>query len=387
MKKIIYRKFLTDCSIFFLICLISTSTIIWVFQAVNYLEIIIDDGRGYDVYLKYSLLNLPKIISRILPFAFFFSFSYVIAKYELNNQLLIFWNFGINKIFFLNFFLIFSLFLLIFQILLTSYVVPKSQGAARSLLRTTNYNFVENFIKLKKFNADVNDLTIYTEFKDQENFYNNIYIKKNLESDNFQTTYAKKGKLSNKNGVAILELYDGETTTMIDGTLTNFSFSLSEFNLEIFSPNTILVKKTQEHLTKEIINCILILTNFNNQKLDEYNYNLNKIKNEIRNCELKNLDNIFSELYKRIIIPFYIPVLMLISLLLIIYSKERVNYSNLRVIIFLTGFTIIIFSESTIRFISSSLLNNLFLVIAPLLLIFFLYFHLFSKFNFNRKTK
>ena len=78
---------------------------------------------------------------------------------------------------------------------------------------------------------------------------------------------------------------------------------------------------------------------------------------------------------------------MLISLLLIIYSKERVNYSNLRVIIFLTGFTIIIFSESTIRFISSSLLNNLFLVIAPLLLIFFLYFHLFSKFNFNRKTK
>ena len=89
----------------------------------------------------------------------------------------------------------------------------------------------------------------------------------------------------------------------------------------------------------------MILTNFNNQKLDEYNYNLNKIKNEIRNCELKNLDNIFSELYKRIIIPFYIPVLMLISLLLIIYSKERVNYSNLRVIIFLTGF-IIIFSES-----------------------------------------
>ena len=103
-----------------------------------------------------------------------------------------------------------------------------------------------------------------------------------------------------------MELYDGETTTMIDGTLTNFSFSLSEFNLEIFSPNTILVKKTQEHLTNEIINCILILTNFNNQKLDEYNYNLNKIKNEIRNCELKNLDNIFSELYKRIIIPFYI---------------------------------------------------------------------------------
>ena len=90
MKKIIFRKFLTDCSIFFLISILSTSLIIWVFQAVNYLDIIIDDGRGYDVYLQYTLLNLPKIISRILPFAFFFTFTYMIAKYENNNQLLIF---------------------------------------------------------------------------------------------------------------------------------------------------------------------------------------------------------------------------------------------------------------------------------------------------------
>ena len=120
MKKIIFRKFLTDCSIFFLISILSTSLIIWVFQAVNYLDIIIDDGRGYDVYLQYTLLNLPKIISRILPFAFFFTFTYMIAKYENNNQLLIFWNFGINKIKFVNYLLLFSFLLLIIQIIITS---------------------------------------------------------------------------------------------------------------------------------------------------------------------------------------------------------------------------------------------------------------------------
>ena len=74
MKKIIYRKFLSDCLIFFIISLISTSVIIWVFQAVNYLDIVIDDGRDYLVYLNYSLLNFPKILSKILPFAFFLAF-------------------------------------------------------------------------------------------------------------------------------------------------------------------------------------------------------------------------------------------------------------------------------------------------------------------------
>ena len=74
------------------------------FQAVNYLDIVIDDGRDYSVYLSYAILSFPKIASKILPFAFFFSFSYVIAKYELKNELLIYWNFGINKITFINFF-------------------------------------------------------------------------------------------------------------------------------------------------------------------------------------------------------------------------------------------------------------------------------------------
>ena len=111
MKKIIYRNFLTDCLIFFSVALFSTSIIIWVFQSVNYLDIIIDDGRDYLVYLRYSLLNFPKIVAKIFPFAFFFSFSYVIAKYELKNELMIFWNNGVKKIHFVNYFFLISIIL------------------------------------------------------------------------------------------------------------------------------------------------------------------------------------------------------------------------------------------------------------------------------------
>jgi len=380
MKKIIYRKFLSDCLIFFLISLISTSIIIWVFQAVNYLDIIIDDGRGYDVYLNYAFLNLPKIISKILPFAFFFSFSYVIAKYELNNQLLIYWNFGINKITFVNFFLIFSIILLIAQIILTAFIVPKSQHVARSLIRNSDYNFVENFIKIKKFNGAVKGLTIYTESKDEEGNYNNIYIKKNTDQKNFQITYAKKGAFKNINGITVLELYEGENTNLINNKITNFSFSKSQFNLSLFSTDTILVTKTQEHATLELFECVVSLTKKNIK-------DKTKIKEKIRNCEYKNLDNIIAELYKRLIIPFYIPALMLVSLLLIINSKEKINYSKLRLVIFLLGFFIIIFSESTLRFINTSFYNNLIITLIPIVVILFLYLNFLSKFNFNKQIK
>ena len=63
----------------------------------------------------------------------------------------------------------------------------------------------------------------------------------------------------------------------------------------------------------------------------------------IENCSLKNLKNIFKETYKRIIIPFYIPILSLVVFYLTIYSKENKNYNRFKLIIFLTGLFLIIF--------------------------------------------
>ena len=131
MKKIIFRKLLIDCLIFFLLSLISLSIIIWVFQSVNYLDIIIDDGKYYKIYLGYSILNFPKILSKVFPFAIFFSFSYVLNKYELNNELLIFWSFGISKIKVVNFFLVVSVFITFVQLSLSAYFVPMAQDIAK----------------------------------------------------------------------------------------------------------------------------------------------------------------------------------------------------------------------------------------------------------------
>ena len=165
MKKILFRKLLSDCLVFFFITLFSIGIIIWVFQAVNFLDIIVEGGRDYFVYLNFSLLNFPKIISKLIPFVLFFSFLYVIAKYELKNELIIFWSFGINKIELINFFIKFSFFIMLVQIFLTALVVPKTQDVARSFLRTSSINYLEGFVKPRIFNDAVKGLTIYSNSK------------------------------------------------------------------------------------------------------------------------------------------------------------------------------------------------------------------------------
>ena len=197
MKKILFRKLLLDYLTFFLIALISTGTVIWVFQAVNFLDIMIEDGRDYLVYLKFSLLNYPKILSKIFPFILFFSLYYVTIKYEQNNELIIFWNFGVNKLDIINFILKVSLILMILQIFLNSYVVPYSQDLARSFLRTSTVNFYDNFVKPKKFNDTIKGLTIYADRKDKDGKLDNLYLKRQIKKNEFQITYAKKESLRN----------------------------------------------------------------------------------------------------------------------------------------------------------------------------------------------
>ena len=380
MKKILFRKLLSDCFIFFLITLLSTGIIIWVFQAVNFLDIMIEDGRNHLVYINYTLLNFPKIISRILPFALFFSFSYVLARYENNNELIVFWNYGVDKIQVINFFVKFSIIITIFQIILNSFIVPQTQDVARSFLRTSSVDFFDNFIKPKKFNDTIKGLTIYAENKDNEGNLKNIYLKKIGENKN-QITFAKKGEFKVKNGAKILVLIDGQTINEANNKISNFSFLESDFNFIDLETNTITSIKTQETSTIELIDCLKGL-NFLNKK--------NSIDNNIisQNCNKRNLDNIYTELYKRIIIPLYIPILMIISLLHIVRSKENINYFKYRVILFLIGFFVIILSESSLKIIEDNIISNIKFIVVPFLILattyVFLLYNLRLKFIFKK---
>ena len=50
MKKLIFRKFLSDAFLSFFVLIFSLSVIVWVIQAVNYLDFVTEDGHGFKVY-------------------------------------------------------------------------------------------------------------------------------------------------------------------------------------------------------------------------------------------------------------------------------------------------------------------------------------------------
>ena len=97
MKKLIFKNLIKDITIFFLLVSISITLIAWVIQAVNYLDIVSEDGHGFKVYFMFTLLSLPKLYGKLILFLYFLFVFYIISKYQNNNEILIFWSHGVKK--------------------------------------------------------------------------------------------------------------------------------------------------------------------------------------------------------------------------------------------------------------------------------------------------
>ena len=141
----------------------------------------------------------------------------------------------------------------------------------------------------------------------------------------------------------------------------------------------IKVDKIQETSTHNLILCLGRFINFDNKIKKK------KSNKFIQNCTIENLDNVFKEIYKRFLVPTYIPILILISLILIIKSKENINYTRYRIFVFLLGIGLIIFSETTQKFIKNSLEYNFSIFVIPIIIFIIFYLSIFYKINFKSK--
>ena len=373
MKKLIFRKFLADAFLGFLLLLTSLSIIVWVVQAVNYLDFVSEDGHGFKVYFLYTLLNFPKIFSKLFLVSLFISLFYIILKYDDSNELSIYWSLGISKFQFINKIVIFSFVLVFLQLSIASYVSPKTQSIGKSFIRMSNIDFFPSLIKEKKFIDTLSNLTIYVdEQSNDKKKFKNILIKDQAKDNiEFQIIIANEGKIVTKNKKNYLILQNGEIfSTSNQKDFSSFKFENFEFNLSKFSAKTTIIPKIQENKSSNIIKCFL---NNNNYKRKFY------INEKELKCHEGSRKDIIQEIFKRFALPFYIPVICLIACILFMNNKFSKFYIINKGIIFIFGFVVIFFSEIMVKYSGINYIQDLIIFMSPVLLFLIIYLFILKK--------
>ena len=383
MRNTIYRYFFVEFISLFALILLSTCVIVWIVQAVNYLDFVTEDGHAFGVYFTYSVLNIPKVIGRLIPLVFLISLLTTILQFEKNNELLVFWTSGLNKIRLVNLAFKISILITLFQLLLSLTISPSSLNFARSILKSSSITLFPSLVKEKKFNDTVKGLTVFVEKKKPNGEMLNVFLRDDTSSNaKSKTIIAKKGHIITKGvmpfvkvGVLseqnFLVLFDGVIHTEKMNNKINFlNFYKTEINLSYFDTKTTTYPKIQENNTLSLLNCIKPF-------LDEGKTTLSE-----QQCRAR-IDDITAELNRRFGMPLYIPIISIIICYLLSSRIESKYYFLQKYIVFITAFTILVFAEIMVRYSGNSALSAIIYYSLPPLLILLNYLNLIRIFKFE----
>ena len=374
-KNKIYSYFLKEILKSFFTILFAFSVIAWTVRSVNFLDLIVDDGHSLVTYLYFSFLNITNVITKFIPLAFLFALNFSLIKFERQNELVILWMSGIKKIKLINLLFFFSILILLLQLLFSVFITPYTLNKSRALVRDSTVSSFDILIKTNNFSDSLNKTTFFVEKINDKRELETIFIRdesnvfKSLNNSNEQQSnvsiFANKGKIEGKRII----LYNGIIQSQDkEGRLNNLNFKKTELTINDISTKSIKVPKIQETSTINLLSCFSNSGVYILRALDDSNCNYSKEKKEV-----------FQTLSRRMVMPFYIPLVALISCFLLTSNlRKKRNYLN-TYSIFLIGFITLVFAEIFLRYTGISMINTISYFLSPIILMPIIYFLLFYK--------
>ena len=366
----IYQNFIKEILKTFFVVLFGLSVIAWTVRAVNFLDLIVENGYSVAIYFHYSLLNFFGILTKFIPLAYLISLTIFILKQIHENEFIILWTSGVKKLKIVNLFLITSLLILCFYLFFSIFLTPMALNKSRILLSKDGFNSFLPTIRIQQFSDSFKGFTFIVE-KKFKNEIKNVFIHdssntlKNLTSessnDNLKTITAEEGLVEEKRMI----LFNGEIISTQKNSLKSEIIKFQQLNIDLknLQTDTITIPKLQETSTKELVLCLFSSSRINNV-----------------NCKKDTKSEISTILNRRIVLPLYIPILSLICSFLLIKNSKNKFFTN-KYSIFLLSFLVLLFAELIIRYTGLSKLVGIIFLLTPIILIPTIYLMLMFKFS------
>jgi len=365
---------------YFTVTLFALAAIVWTIQAVNYLDLVTEDGHAFKIYFFYSFLTLSKVLTKLIPFCFLLSIILTISKFEKDNELIALWTSGLNKIHIVNLILRISLLVMLIQIFLTSALNPSMLNLSRTLLKNSELQFIPSLLKEKQFNDTVSGLTVFVDEKNDNGIYKNIFIRDDGNTlSNIATVSDDGGNIKVSSTILAKSGYmskDEKNLILLNGNIQKMNprgevsvikFEKTTLNLTGLATKSISQPKMQETSTIQILRCL--------QNKKTVNHNCDDSKKS-------QMDNKI-EFNKRLGMPFYIPFISLICCFILATRKDKKIYYYNKYIYFFLGFVTLALAEIIVRYSGVSWNHTLIYYLIPTGMIPIFYFILTKAFKYE----
>ena len=213
----------------------SLTSIVWLTQALRFIDFIVNQGVSIMVFLQLTLMLVPSLLILILPPALFCSVLFVYNKLKLDSELIVMQAAGLSRIRLAVPAIQVAVGVTLIGYFITMYLQPVSYGRFREMQSFLRNNYVSILLQEGVFSNPVKGLTVFIRERNKDGTLHGILVHDNRQIDMPITMMAEEGKLVETPQGPRFLLLNGNRQEMRDGRLSFLTFENYTMDISLYT--------------------------------------------------------------------------------------------------------------------------------------------------------
>ncbi len=196
-----------------LVALVASSgglvALIWLTQSLRFVELVVNRGLTFEVFLQLTSLLIPSFVAVILPITTFVVVQFVYQRLVGDRELTVMRAAGLSPLMLARPALALSALVMVACFVLNLYIVPTSLTAFREFQFEIRNRIVAFLLQEGVFTPVSDDMTVYVRKRDTDGTLHGILVDDARQPNSHATILAERGRLVESAGVPQVLLING----------------------------------------------------------------------------------------------------------------------------------------------------------------------------------
>jgi len=218
-----------------LLVTISLTSIVWLMQALRFIDYIVNQGVSILLFLKLTLLLLPSLVLTILPPAYFCALIFTYHKMRTDSELIVMQAMGLDRWKLTKPALRVGLWLVLIAYSISLYVQPMSMRAFRDLQSFLRNNYVSILLQEGVFSSPVEGLTVFIRERHDDGTLEGILVHDSRKQGSDITMMADRGMLVQTPSGPRFLMEHGNRQEMKNGKLSLLNYDSYTLDISLYT--------------------------------------------------------------------------------------------------------------------------------------------------------
>ncbi len=214
---------------------LSLTSIVWLSQALRFIDYIVNRGVSIMMFLHLTLLMVPSLFMLVLPFALLCSVLYTYHRLTQDSELIVLQSAGLSRFDVAKPALVMALYVTMISYAITLYFLPLTYSQFKDMQVFLRDNFASLLLQEEVFNSPIDGLTVYIRERDNNGILHGIIVHDNRTIGHPITMMAEDGKLLQTPQGPRFLLVNGNRQEMSNGRLSLLNFASYALDISFYT--------------------------------------------------------------------------------------------------------------------------------------------------------